>query len=218
MPAPSAAANASPNPQLAASILQAVASHAQSSATPTAATQTLTAPIHVITNPPSFQSFLRSHRAAVAFFTDANCGPCRMIEPVFERLSEEKGAKVSGSGVGFAKIDIGVGLGNKLASEWGIRATPTFIFFLDGKKVCRSNISWHFLIILQLDEMKGANANELRSQIDLLAFQAFPRQSISVLCSSDLTCSMQHIPIRRFYSPQSKPCLLIPYCLPKCLP
>ncbi|KAF5374136.1 hypothetical protein D9615_008883 [Tricholomella constricta] len=160
IPSPIPAANATPDSQLAASILQAVAAHTQASnSTPNAATQTLYAPIHAITNPPSFHSFLKSHRAAVAFFTAANCGPCRMIEPVFERLSEEKGVKADGTGAGFAKIDIGVGLGNSLASEWGIRATPTFIFFLDGKK---------------LDEMKGADANELRSQVDLLLFQAYP--------------------------------------------
>lgn len=59
-----------------------------------------------------------------------------MIEPLFARLAEEKGPKtVGGPGVGFAKIDIGVGMGHTLASEWGIRATPTFIFYLDGKKV-----------------------------------------------------------------------------------
>lgn len=126
----------SPDSQSAASLLQSVASSAQASTTPASATQTLTAPIHVITNPPAFNSFLRSHRAAVAFFTDHTCAPCKMIEPVFERLSEEKGVKTGGAGgAGFAKIDIGVGLGQSLASEWGIRATPTFIFFLDGKKV-----------------------------------------------------------------------------------
>ncbi|KAG5643058.1 hypothetical protein DXG03_001615 [Asterophora parasitica] len=156
---PISSASAAPDPQLAASILQAVASRAQASNATNTATQTLTAPIHAITNPPSFHSFLKKHRAAVAFFTSANCGPCRMIEPTFERLSEEKGVKADGTGAGFAKIDIGVGQGNSLASEWGIRATPTFIFFLDGEK---------------LDEMKGANASELRSQVDLLLFQAFP--------------------------------------------
>jgi len=43
--------------------------------------------------------------------------------------------------------------------EWGIRATPTFMFFLDGKK---------------LDELRGGDANELKTQIDLLLFQAYP--------------------------------------------
>lgn len=58
-----------------------------------------------------------------------------MIEPVFERISEEKGLKADGRGAGFAKIDIGVGLGNSLASQWSVHGTPTFMFFLDGKKV-----------------------------------------------------------------------------------
>ncbi|KAG5649934.1 hypothetical protein H0H81_001408, partial [Sphagnurus paluster] len=161
IPAPSisTAPSAAPNPELAASILQAVAAQAQPGSLPIAATETLAAPLRVITNPPAFQSFLETHRAAVALFTSETCPPCRMIEPVFERLSEEKGVKSDGTGAGFAKIDISVGLGNSLASEWGIRATPTFLFFLDGRK---------------LDELKGANANELRSQVDLLLFQAFP--------------------------------------------
>ena len=72
----------------------------------------------------------------VAFFTSATCGPCRMIEPAFERLAHEKtqAAKVGGS-IAFAKIDMGVGMGGMVASEYGVRVTPTFIFFLDGKKV-----------------------------------------------------------------------------------
>ncbi|KAG6867606.1 hypothetical protein C0993_000595 [Termitomyces sp. T159_Od127] len=144
-----------PNPQLAAQLLQAVASRAAASTTstaapPNAATQSLTAPVHAITNPASFNTFLKNHRASVAFFTSATCGPCRMIEPVFERLAEEKGLKANGRGAGFAKIDIAVGLGNSLASQWNVRATPTFMFFLDGQK---------------LDEFKGADANELKTQV-----------------------------------------------------
>ncbi|KAF8158518.1 thioredoxin family protein [Crassisporium funariophilum] len=154
---PTAAVNASPNPQLASSILQAVAAQAQTNGS--AATNSLTSPMHVITNPATFNNFLKTHRAVVAFFTSNTCPPCRMIEPVFERLSEEKGTHQDRDGAGFAKIDIDVGMGRNLASEWSIRATPTFIFFLDGKK---------------LDEIKGADANELRSQIDLLLFQAYP--------------------------------------------
>lgn len=78
---------------------------------------------------------LRTHRAVIAFFTSATCPPCKMIEPVFERLAEEKTQGRSGGAVAFAKVDMGVGMGNMVASEWGVRATPTFIFFLDGKKV-----------------------------------------------------------------------------------
>ena len=130
--------NASANPELASSILQAVAANAQTnghSQPISQATESLTAPMHIITNPSSFNNFLKSHKAAVAFFTSETCPPCKMIEPIFERIAEEKGLQNGRPGAGFAKIDIDVGMGRTLASEWGIRATPTFMFFLDGKKV-----------------------------------------------------------------------------------
>ena len=56
-----------------------------------------------------------------------------MIEPVFEELAKSK-CRANG-GVGFAKIDLSVGLGGGLASEYQVRVTPTFLFFLDGRKV-----------------------------------------------------------------------------------
>lgn len=127
--------------QLASSLLQSAADQAQAQPSPTLSishppgTSSITAPMHVITNPASFNSFLKSHRAAAAFFTSQTCPPCRMIEPIFERLAEEKGPHDGRQGVAFAKIDIDVGLGRSLASQWNIRATPTFYFFLDGQKV-----------------------------------------------------------------------------------
>jgi len=94
--------------------------------------------------------------------------PCRMIAPVFEDLAHEKAPKTAGGpGAAFTEIDMRTSHGSALASEWGIRVMPTFLFFLDGKKVA---------------EMKGANANELRSQVDLLLFQAFPRTFKPVVC------------------------------------
>lgn len=53
-----------------------------------------------------------------------------MVEPVFEGLAGEKGSSAA-----FTKVDLGVGLGGSVASEWGVRVTPTFLFFLDGNKV-----------------------------------------------------------------------------------
>jgi len=34
-----------------------------------------------------------------------------------------------------------------------------------------------YIRVLQMDELKGVNAAELKSQVELLAFQAFPRSS-----------------------------------------
>ena len=56
-----------------------------------------------------------------------------MIEPAFEELAKTK-SRADG-GVGFAKIDLSVGLGGALANEYQVRVTPTFLFFLDGSKV-----------------------------------------------------------------------------------
>jgi hypothetical protein len=56
-----------------------------------------------------------------------------MIEPVFEDLAMSKGR--ANGGVAFVKIDLSVGMSSAAASEHGVRVTPTFIFFLDGKKV-----------------------------------------------------------------------------------
>ncbi|KAJ7043961.1 PPPDE putative peptidase domain-containing protein [Mycena alexandri] len=170
-PGASAVAPPPPNQPIAASLLQAVAAQAQASssnapprpaAPPLAATESLAGSLHPSTNSASFRALLRSHRAVVAFFTDfQGCPPCRMITPLFEQLAAEKGARAAtgGRGAAFTKIDIRVGTGGTLATEWGVRATPTFMFFLNGTKIA---------------EVKGANAGELRTQIDLLLFQAYP--------------------------------------------
>ncbi|KAG2343218.1 DUF862-domain-containing protein [Suillus weaverae] len=165
----------SPNPALASSLLQAVAAGATSNSSgapsssrnylPTPAptspptpvqSNSLTSPVHIATNSSSFRNVLRTHRAVVAFFTSATCGPCRMIEPVFEDLASSKSRTHD---VAFVKIDLSVGMSNAVGGEYGVRVTPTFILFLDGNKT---------------HEMKGVNAPELRSQVDLLLYQAFP--------------------------------------------
>lgn len=143
-PSAAAAAQASPNPQLAASLLEAFAERAtqpvpaltSNSLPAMAATSTLSAPMQICTNPASFSSLLKTHRVLVAFFTSANCGPCKMIEPTFESLARDKTQGRTGKNLpAFVKIDLGVGMGVKVGGEYGVRATPTFIFFLDGQKV-----------------------------------------------------------------------------------
>lgn len=56
-----------------------------------------------------------------------------MIEPIFEEIA---GAKAQSGKIAFAKIDLDVGMGRHVAGEYGVRVTPTFVFYLDGKKVC----------------------------------------------------------------------------------
>lgn len=108
---------------------------------PTGATSSglssVVSPIHVSTNLASFQSILTSHRVVVAFFTSASCGPCRFIEPTFEEIAEQKTRGVEPCLIAFVKVDIQVGTGHQLASRYSVRATPTFIMFMNQQKVLR---------------------------------------------------------------------------------
>ncbi len=58
------------------------------------------------------------------------CGPCRSMEPVFERLA----SRFAGS-VHFANLDVDMTGG--LASEHQIRSIPTFLLFVGGREVGR---------------------------------------------------------------------------------
>ncbi|KAI0029169.1 PPPDE putative peptidase domain-containing protein [Vararia minispora EC-137] len=163
--APTSLSSAPAASQLASTLLQAVSARAvgapsaasTASGTSTPSTATLAAPIHISTNSASFKSTLSAHRVSVVFFTSATCGPCRMIEPVFENLAREK---TKGEGrIAFIKVDLGIGMSGAIANEYEVRATPTFIFFLGSQKKA---------------ELKGVNAPELKTQIDLLLYEAFP--------------------------------------------
>lgn len=59
------------------------------------------------------------------------CGPCRMVAPVVDELSEEYDGRVN-----FAKVD--VDQNPQIASKYGIMSIPTLIIFKEGQPV--SNI------------------------------------------------------------------------------
>jgi thioredoxin 1 len=58
------------------------------------------------------------------------CGPCQMMGPVFEELSEEFDGKIL-----FGKVD--VDSQREIASEFGIRGIPTIIVFKGGSEAGR---------------------------------------------------------------------------------
>jgi thioredoxin 1 len=61
----------------------------------------------------------------VDFYADW-CGPCRMLEPVVERLAADTDAAV-------AKVDVDVN--QALARSFGVRGVPTLVLFADGEQV-----------------------------------------------------------------------------------
>lgn len=61
----------------------------------------------------------------VDFYADW-CGPCKMLEPVVERLAVETDATV-------AKVDIDSN--QQLAAAYGVQGVPTLVLFADGEQV-----------------------------------------------------------------------------------
>ncbi|KAJ3181881.1 hypothetical protein HDU85_003396 [Gaertneriomyces sp. JEL0708] len=96
------------------------------------------------------------------------CPPCTAISPEFERLLNQYNHEFRQEGMGEAsrrdmckivgvKVDITVA--REIAQHYGITATPTFVFYLDGNK---------------FHEFRGANRTELQSGMELLLNAAFP--------------------------------------------
>ena len=54
------------------------------------------------------------------------CGPCKMIAPIVDELSEEYDGKLE-----FAKVDVDSSPNTAMA--YGVRSIPTLLIFKDGK-------------------------------------------------------------------------------------
>lgn len=67
-------------------------------------------------------------RVAVIDFSAAWCGPCNMLKPILEEVSEELDGKVD-----FYNID--VDHNQDIAMKYSIQSIPTLIVFKDGRKV-----------------------------------------------------------------------------------
>ena len=68
-----------------------------------------------------------SYNVVVVDFFATWCGPCKMLAPVFDSLSEEL------TDADFVKVDIDQSL--ELAQKFGITTVPTMMIFKDGKVV-----------------------------------------------------------------------------------
>jgi thioredoxin 1 len=77
-------------------------------------------------NKESFDELLKdSNKPVVVDFWAEWCGPCRMLSPVLDSLSEERDDAV------IAKVN--VDNNQELAAKYGIRSIPTILYFKDGE-------------------------------------------------------------------------------------
>lgn len=72
---------------------------------------------------------LKSEKIVLVDFFATWCGPCKMLSPVLEQVSEESDKAV------IAKLDIDESL--DIAKEYNVMSVPTMIIFKEGKEVDR---------------------------------------------------------------------------------
>ncbi|MBR4723673.1 MAG: thioredoxin [Clostridia bacterium] len=78
-------------------------------------------------NQENFAEVIKTKKLILVDFWASWCGPCRMLSPVIDSLSEEYSAQID---VGKVNVDEQ----GALAAQFGIVSIPTVILFKDGKE------------------------------------------------------------------------------------
>lgn len=83
--------------------------------------------VTVITKENFEQEVLQSDKPVLVDFWASWCGPCRMLSPTIEEISDEREDIKVGS--------VNVDEQNELAARFGVMSIPTLVVFKNGKAV-----------------------------------------------------------------------------------
>ncbi|MDF2698739.1 MAG: thioredoxin [Haloplasmataceae bacterium] len=77
----------------------------------------------------NFEENIKSGVVLVDFYADW-CGPCKMIAPILEQVSQEY------TDVNIVKLNVDTA--PTVAEQFGVQSIPTLILFKDGQKVAQT--------------------------------------------------------------------------------
>ena len=78
-----------------------------------------------VVNEKEFNDIIKSKKVVLVDFFATWCGPCRMLAPILEEVSEEANGE-------YEIIKVDVDESYDLAKKFGIMSVPTMIIFQDG--------------------------------------------------------------------------------------
>jgi len=76
----------------------------------------------------NFNIVMSDNKPVIVDFWADWCGPCRVMHPVFEKLSSEYGDRMI-----FARLDVDVD--GEIAAKYRVMSIPTFMIFKQGRPV-----------------------------------------------------------------------------------
>ncbi|MGB8033564.1 MAG: thioredoxin [Nitrososphaeraceae archaeon] len=77
------------------------------------------------------EDVLRSDLPVLVDFWAEWCGPCRMVSPAVEQLSQTMSDKIK-----VAKLNVDEN--QEIAIRYGVRSIPSLVLFKDGKEIART--------------------------------------------------------------------------------